>query len=446
MTGIYSTLILSVFMVVLLSTTIPSSFRLTPSSKKTPAVRSSCQNLKFPYEYLSAQTLAAGDPHVAQSIAAFQKLVIDNYVSWHTRTRASYEAARVKGRLIKPPRLLVVRSDLSLTHGLGDRFRGIVTAYFLAVLSRRLFLIDWRAPIPLSLAFVSPSEANFTYDETLAPHYPFNDSFVVQGNYYHMSDYYKTNVTTLFLDSVPKPNVTRWFNPPERRRRDNWLLNRLAKYKELEPCVVIPLIFRALFRPTPLLRTTLGHRINQRQMKALKISDGTPFMAIHARLGYGLGEIQTDSGRFDLQRSGTSMLGMARCFVDAVAAHVEWSTPSSEPRVFLATDTPEFRPLVSTELAKRVPKAHLVSMDADVKHVRDLSAKTQKDIDSFMDTFVDVFLLSSASVLFNLRSGFSDLAVWMGATCRQHLITYEHCSNKFGNITDLRVDHDLTSS
>lgn len=422
------TVVLTVILLVIAISRIPqtSSHIEMTSSLSVPV---------FPFERANVQELAHGNATMMRSIKTFERLAITDYTEWHALTRNALEIALAEKSPKHPPRLLVVRSDLSLTHGLGDRFRGIVSAYFIAVLSRRLLLIDWTAPIPLTTVFISPSQANFTYDPRLLPSVaPYNDSQVVSGNYYYQTDTHHVNTTTLFLDSVPLPNVTRWFTAPEYRRQNNFLLHRLSRLHPLPPCVAIPLVLRNLFQSTPELQAAIRQRLLTPTLQKLISVNNEPYIALHARLGYGLGELEKDARRFDLQRAGTSLRGMARCFVDTALAHSNQYSSSSAPQFFLATDTPEFQPLVASELAARLPTATLAYVDVDVKHLRDLSVDVGHDVATFMNTFLDLFLMSSATSIINLRSGFSDLAVWMGALCNQYVVTHDECAEKYGII------------
>lgn len=412
---------------------IPHNRVVPPLSRPLPAFR---------FESASHQILSDPNTTVSHSLRSFHQLVVKDYLQWHARKRAAYQAAIRRAssprstNAPRPPRMLVLRSDLSLTHGLGDRFRAIITAYLLAVLSNRLLLIDWRKPIPLSTAFASPPGVNFTYDDFLAPSHPYDDSAIIQGNYYHISDSVHVNVTTLFLDSVPRPNITRWFVPPPSRKSANKLLQRLSLLHPLPPCRAIPILFRALFTPTPALRIALNRRLHTPPIATLD-AEYMPYVAIHARLGYGLGEIKKDASRFDLARSGTTLHGMAKCFANSAMQlsneiHKGYKSKRHwyRPHFFLATDTPSFRPLVAQELGNKMPSSVLTYVDADVKHVRELQVSAHDDIGMFMDMFVDVFLLSWSNALLNLRSGFSDLAVWMGGVCNQRVVTYKECAQK----------------
>lgn len=394
----------------------------------------------FRFERASPASILGANDSLHHSLSEFHRIFITDYLEWHAYERAAYEGTL---RLneghhltapVRPPRMLIVRSDLSITHGLGDRFRAIVVAYMLAVISNRVLLIDWRHPIPLSLAFASSRYTNFTYDDFLAPSQPFNDSAVIEGNYYHLSDRIHVNVTTLFLDSVPRPNISRWFSPPQGRKRENALLRRLSALEPLPACRVFPLIFRALFSPTQKLRDALSARLQTSPISSLN-AEKTTYVGVHARLGYGLGEVKSDATRFDLAQSGSSIRGMARCFsASAVDLYkkIEPGTSRKQPQFFLATDTPSFRSVLERELSRRLPGAALTYVNADVKHIRDLQVKTESDIQTFMDIFVDIFLLSWSDAMTNLRSGFSDLGVWMGGICEQHVVTSEECAIGYG--------------
>lgn len=389
----------------------------------------------FPYETAASHANLTVHPDLTHSLQSFRTLVVNDYLHWHARERLSYEAAlrsaaRSGKPLSRPSRLLIVRSDLSLSHGLGDRFRAIVSAYFLAVLSNRLLLIDWKQPIPLTAAFIPSAAANFTYDESLLPSAPYDDSAIIEGNYYHRTDSTHTEVTTLFMDSVPRPNITRWFSPPDYRREKNAVLGRLSMLQPLPACAVVPHLLNTVFTPTAALRDSIRRRLKSARLARL-VSPRASYTAVHARLGLGIGEARKDAGRFNLTRLGTSLRGMARCFVDAVLDTTA-SKRQSRFSIFLATDTPTFRHIFAEEVRRQAPHVDTVFLDAEVKHVRNLDASAKDDMSIYLDTFVELLFLAKAERIVHLRSGFADLAAWMGGTCNKRVLGYEECAASHG--------------
>lgn len=391
----------------------------------------------FPYEAKSTLQLVDGDQRLRNDLNFLNKLLVTDYEAWHRRTRAAFEKRHRRyistakpSRRPQPPRTIVVRSDESLSHGLGDRFRGIISAYLMAVLSRRLLLIDWQSPIPLHSAFALGLKTNFSYDPQLVSLPPRDgDAAVITGSFIFQMEHVLKNVTTLYLDSVPRPALHLLFKAPTRKQQSNQVLRALSKLHRspLEPCHIMPLLFRVLFKPTDKLRSYFIQKLSDPPLSALR---DTAYYSIHSRLGYGLGELRKDASRFDLGRQGLNLSTMAQCM--ARISHGQKKSHAvregnSPAFFFLATDTPAFRTLLARELERQDPSATLTTTGEQIKHVRTLDKENDEDVDLFFHSFLDILVLSRGGGIVHLRSGFADLAVWMGAMCEQRVVTSEEC-------------------
>lgn len=93
-----------------------------------------------------------------QLINIFQHFFVD-YIKFHSVQRHN-----------KSCKLLIFRPHPT---GIGDRFRPFIFSFFLSVLSKRLFLIDWQAPFPLSTFLTTNSNLNtsFFYHDYMQLHY-----------------------------------------------------------------------------------------------------------------------------------------------------------------------------------------------------------------------------------------------------------------------------------
>lgn len=539
------------------------------------------------------------------ALRTFHSLVIENYLKFHRKANSPHTSHNCKHT-----KCLIARVDESPTHGLGDRMRGIVTSYFAAVMTGRVFMIDWKTPLPVTHALypwttdievlergslptssasaVGPHKTdneerergqdkrlgsrrhaiddgfvtvnNFTYsfigddmdfvlgdeiNEDLVKklkeytarltstkccccRYPLSPTITVHdyevllkqqkekgqsdiplidpktqnhhfrmvtnGNLYHTELKY-ANVHTLYMDSVPAPNVTRWFQPPPYRKAGNKLLNKLSTEIKLRDAIamtalhVIPLILQAIFTPSQALRA----RIAERMPLELKRTGWRDYIAVHARLGYGLEEESLDAGRFDLELKGLSVKAMAECFASKVmklgdnpnsksdhssstfsplsrssANGNAWSHKKKKKTitVFVATDTPQFRTMFADAMEKAandisqgnrdnmstadvVHSFNVVAIDDLVPvHIRDITMKQadkEKAVNDLLDTFVDLFLLGRAGTLVHLESGFSDLAMWMGCSTRRVVMSRDTCAERYGTGTASvkTITHDI---
>lgn len=115
----------------------------------------------FSFENNTALNILPGQkflkPGLRQLMKKLNKLLVEDYNKWHNRTLEKLNKGEFDARSL---RLLVHWSE----RGIGDRFRGMVSAYLMAVMTNRLFLIKWEEPLPLTNIFKLGVHSNFAYD------------------------------------------------------------------------------------------------------------------------------------------------------------------------------------------------------------------------------------------------------------------------------------------
>lgn len=374
----------------------------------------------FPYESCKRTDLTSHTVSLEQ-VSLVNTTLIRSYITWHSATRTRIESAYANGKPVYVP-LLVVRTDISLTHGVGDRIRALVHAYMCALLSRRLLLIQWTKPVSLSHVFQLGLHTNFTYDEdvfkTRLKEDGRLDARVIQGNYIYRMHDARLQQQTLFLDSVPRPNTTLWFNAPKYMTERHAEL-RMIRGVPMKEWQIVPMILRALLIPTHALRLHIAHALRD-----LHVHNGNAtesgYVSVHARLGYGLDEVSKDSQRFNLSRHGLHLHSIANCLTRKAISLTH--THKMHPVFYLATDTPNFRPHFIRRVTEAGGRVVRGVEEREVRHIRDVD-----DARGMMDAFVDVFLLARGKAVVCLRSGFADLAVWMGAVEYVDVVGYDEC-------------------
>eukprot|EP00171_Calliarthron_tuberculosum_P016987 IDg16987t1 len=132
------------------------------------------------------------------------------------------------------------------------------------------------------------------------------------------------------------------------------------------------------------------------------------YVSIHARLGHGIGEY-TD--RFD---KGYSTHFTAKCMA-AMALSIAREQGINPPRFYLASDTGKFRRELNRALIMRDPTSVLVYGTWGVKHIRHIDQTARGDFNIYLCTFVDLFMLSRGEAVLDMKSGFANLAIWMGS-------------------------------
>eukprot|EP00171_Calliarthron_tuberculosum_P019834 IDg19834t1 len=92
----------------------------------------------FPFEKATPESLSRRLPdstEMRRTLEQLKRIVIDDYMVWHRATLRAVHDGRIRPESV---RVIVFRGR----NGMGDRIRGIIHAYFCAVISRRLLLIE----------------------------------------------------------------------------------------------------------------------------------------------------------------------------------------------------------------------------------------------------------------------------------------------------------------
>lgn len=352
-------------------------------------------------------------------------LSILSYIKWHRETRACF----VTSSCAKPPKVLIWRChpDREGCGGAGDRIRGILFTFLLAVSSNRLFFIDWsegghslfdiRASLlPASLdwsiprgAAIPPSHPHFDWalrkDWTRLPlgmrkdnkrrkFLVFSDSFAavsepfpviaVQTNYPYSKTHLVRSLSPV-MDSVPD-------------------LNR-RNMTDVQFCRVMS---HTLFRPSPALEL---------RVREMGLPRDTPYTAVHVRTGEDVSE--NDRGRFEkLSRNRESI----------VSTLLQYVALRNHTFLFVASDDVEFK-------FKIVSSAHsrgiiVRSNERPALHVGKVAGSSDSvaNCDGFMDVFVDMIVLSRAETLITTGSGFATAAFHMGRGKRMKELQGNHAS------------------
>lgn len=347
------------------------------------------------------------------SLKKLESVYITDYVKWHRSVIDKVKSGRISGESV---RTLVYRGK----EGMGDRMRGAIHAFLCAMLTERLLLIDWVQPYPLNVAVELGVGTNFTQD----PYYfgtgtgldyeiaPFGKHPTIkdlralldkQANWVAMTKETRPCMKFLLVD-VP-------FHYPKLKA-----VKRLGKLpRHPWPTEFFPLVFRALFKATPALRDgveefiTSGNDISR------------PFIGIHVRLGGDTKESKSKRFRTKLTLHESAMCAAVTALEMAKARGI------SPPRFFLACDTVAFRTALRAAVRRNDPTAIMMFGDWKVKHVRHLDATNEDDYDAFLSTFVDLLVLSHADSLLHMRSGFANLARWMGGIEPQFIFHNTNC-------------------
>ena len=131
----------------------------------------------------------------------------------------------------------------------------------------------------------------------------------------------------------------------------------------------------------------------------------SPFVAVHARLGEGVGETR---GRFDLGDKEV----MARCM--AMAA-VRTAKRQRVTRFYLATDTPAFFGMFERQVVRLMPGASVVGGGENaVVHTSNCGREKGGEDERCAHAFLELLILAKGKALVGSKSGFSEVASYIG--------------------------------
>ncbi|KAI0558912.1 hypothetical protein FGB62_180g08 [Gracilaria domingensis] len=199
---------------------------------------------------------------------------------------------------------------------------------------------------------------------------------------------------------------------------------------------VAPFILKALFETSPSIRRSLGN---------LQPFKGKPYIALHARLGHGLGE---HTSRFDFKRRGLTLRSASEC-IGALAATM--ARRKGYERVFIATDTERARKWLEIGIHTVIPHAQVAQSPINATHMQALFNKKLFFFKSvrrkkFEEVFVDLGLLAMAKSMVFFRSGFAQGATWFGAMTDSVSVLFDDCAQMHAENRDISARPKKRSS
>eukprot|EP00177_Eucheuma_denticulatum_P008357 GFKZ01015205.1.p1 GENE.GFKZ01015205.1~~GFKZ01015205.1.p1 ORF type:complete len:513 (-),score=23.86 GFKZ01015205.1:116-1495(-) len=351
---------------------------------------------------------------------------------------ATYRCLENAACLTPPQNVLIWRCpspDPLSCAGLGDRFRGILFSFLLAIATNRTFLLDWpAAPYPLHSAlhprhlnWFPPSELLASMRERPPPHLPW---FLCQpprectegGHMPHTAHLpmpvpaggedkggevdlaradlptvlaefpVLTIATRLKLSALPlflsNPHVTP--RMPRMPATDSPLFARSLLRLQRE-------LFRVLFRPAPDLAS---------QLEAKVFGAGVPYVGIHARTGVDVGETRDPRFQYLAEKENRTAKLLLRCARKVGAGG----------RVYVASDSQRLKQQVremgggmGVEVRCLEDRALHFGIRSGVRE-----AKGTEGCDRFLSVFVDLMALAGGEGMVITGSGFANAAFLMG--------------------------------
>ena len=330
---------------------------------------------------------------------------------WQSQYRALHEDIINNKR---EPKFLVYTCPWSNNGccGYGNRVYALVSLFYLAVLTNRAFLIDWRAPRPLTL-FLKPNNINWNFPvprlET-RKHY-----WRTGGEESKVRKGWLMRNTTAFVSWIGNENVLNYFDKPVEIAtsilffahygiRKNKYLMRQARKLKLRPILpgsrkfdMIGCALDMLFRPTKRLQNAL-----EITRKALR-ENAAFVIGIHIRLG------DQQFGRNNTRVSNFQQFFSCAKKVERKTFNHYSNTTKKKTRWFLATDN-----VLVKDYARKYYGKKVIMDNNNPEHL-DFHKKNEKhSVEGMLGVLHDHYMLAESDYLILSESSFSNTAVGLG--------------------------------
>ncbi|KAI0561343.1 hypothetical protein FGB62_87g071 [Gracilaria domingensis] len=347
---------------------------------------------------------------------------------------------------------------MDINYGLGDVIRGLIHCYLCAVVSKRLFLLNLTDPFPLATVLDNPPGYNFTYNPVIfGPRGGESINQPVRFTrpvYFDELDLVLSN-TTMLVDQTQ--NVLDWdlFLEIPRLYPELDLSVKLASVSDFKPSreEVVPFILKALFHPSAEYRKLMSVPVDYHNLWSPKrffrtdddalrrISTNRRYVSIHARIGYGLHE---KTPRFNLESRNITFKDVACCLAQMATEIANDRRLPIPHQFFISTDTDDFRTILKREILRIDPTARVFHTRWHSVHLKGVGGIfTPSKLRNYMNTYMDVYLLSRGDSMLFIRSGFAHVALWMGAMTRFVGIQLDYCLRVMNGSASLRESmHD----
>ena len=385
-------------------------------------------------------------------------ITLQSYETWHAAQRQC-----MLKKTCNPPVLIwqCPHRDFSKCAGLGDRMRGIQVAFLLAIITKRVFLIDWPTdPFPIQTvmyparidwtmpkAYMSSKNVDLYLDwYSCIKSLPCGSRTNLRFPNFHYLPMRNASVPLRKLSSTTPPSVDihkdnlyqlwlpyniirvteRLIPSAIRALQDNKHLKPyLGSLQHLSSLNIQRLLLQTLFAPS---------KDVQHRMRGFRLQN-TPYIGIHIRNGKDFGE---KGNRFKSinQNEKRIVMNVFKCIATLVSNQ---SAPfdqfsRNQLHLYLASDSTKIKSLFRKYSRQfRVP-VHLIPDKAmhisrtKKKDFRLFSARLQ----SFRNVFVDMFMLARSSVLLGTNSGFSKTSWRFGNSTDYLRIAVENSKENMG--------------
>lgn len=364
--------------------------------------------------------------------------ILQNYAVWHAKARNCLQSPTC----FPKPKSFVLHCHTGLScGGLGDRLRGIHFIFLLSILTNRLFFIDvpkgehslfdfdvglhprsvyWKLPSLVHSKNISKGTLNWSFkkDFLRLPLQP----FVKQGKYFNLSRdaFMQLNEVSipslLYISSnIPHGDIMKL------KYNNNYIKSPEFSYiSTLKFEALLRMLTHMLFQPSPAVQSLMEH---YKPMSNVVQGKEHIIIGLHVRTGE------------DVQEQFRSRFSKMKNNYPAIFASVMSRIQSKREslgienvNLVVASDSLSFKQLFKKEAEKlkfidsiqmieekalHISKKVRTDPNASQNENLQFSSK-QQQCRSFLNIFVDLFLLARAHILITTGSGFSKAAYFLG--------------------------------
>ncbi|CAF3095343.1 unnamed protein product [Rotaria sp. Silwood2] len=312
----------------------------------------------------------------------------------------------------------------SFCGGLGDRFRGIITCFVLALVSNRQFMIDMTHPVDVK-NYLLPNMYNWTFDKKTLN---LNLTQKVIHAIDHAPGFENQIRSTKFIETWEKYDdieiytnidlVSDIFRNPLMRNNtiiDMFLLN--VPLEQLTLHSLFPFLFEILFQPSIEVATVLQSILQD-------IENGFTLTCIHLRMG------QNPSNPLD-GNFGDRVLAVQNIldFLNRTNLRKMRNT-----RIFVTSDSEQ----ASSSIVRQFPNQTL-TIPGPILHV-DRPANGIHRLHGFRKAVADFYVLGECHMSILTGSGFSALANRRRVQPYQNLFKYDDSNRRIERCHDIYQD------
>ncbi len=303
---------------------------------------------------------------------------------WH-QLFSKWEQQQRKALMGETRVKIVVWRCEKICGGLGDRQRGILTSFALALVTNRAFFIDSQSPVPLQHYFhLASPDLHWVYREGLLTNRSILEE-TFMDTLPHVGDFAIANLSYYdAYDIVIQKN--NFWKPLSILQNPSW--QPVKTTRMYSPHTLAGCMLNYLLSPAAELQNLV------QQMKAQQLSKGREIMAIQIRSG-------------DSQSKNSTVLDDLVTHFRSCMMNVSRMS-NALFSVFLTTD--------STEIEKRFQAIYpdLLAFDGPITHVDGFFGLASEPDLAFRKVVLDHIMISQSQQLIISRSGFAEFAALRG--------------------------------